>query len=194
MRMMARAAGVARSTAKRVEGGDPGVGLRTVTAVAAAVGLDVSLRGYPARGRQLRDTGQLRLAEALRSITHASWKVIVEYPIAGGRSADEVFFGAEEIIHLEIVRLADWQAQYRPAVAKREDLQAQHARPVRLVFAIEDTDHNRRTMAEHAPLVRHALPAGSRKVLQAIRDGTPLGEDGLLWIRLRRPMFQPNSA
>ncbi|HET9878143.1 MAG TPA: helix-turn-helix transcriptional regulator [Candidatus Limnocylindria bacterium] len=194
LRDVARAAGVSRSTVRRVETGETGIGWRNMNAVAAAVGLDVALRAYPSRGRQLRDTGQMRLAEALRNLAHPSWKVAIEHPIAGGRSADEVFFGPEEIIHLEIVRLADWQGQYRPAVAKRDELQSAHARPVRLVLAFEDTAHNRRVLAEHATLIRHALPASSRKVMQSLREGTPLGEDGLLWVRPRRPIFRPNSA
>ena len=187
-RHVARVAGISLSTEQRIERGDAGVEIRTMSAACVAVGLDLSLRAYPTRGIRLRDAGQLRIAEMLRLEAHPSWKVAVEHPISGGRSADIVFFGPDEIIHGEIYRLAaDWQGQSRPALAKRDELQSHHARPVRLVMIFDDTDRNRRVLAEHASLIQHVLPAGSRKILRALRDGAPLGQDGLLWVRSRRP-------
>lgn len=180
----ARIGGVARTTLRRIEAGDPGVSLITLARAAAGVGLDVTVRAFPGRAPRLRDTGQLQLAERLRAMAHPAWRATLELPLPGGRSADLVFFGPGEIVHVEIWRRAeDFQHQHRSGVAKRELLQAGHARPVRLVMAIEDTDHNRRVMADHQAIIASELPADSRAVLRALRNGQPLGSDGLLWLR-----------
>lgn len=185
-RRAARLAGISPSTQKRVEDGDPSVGTATACRVAAAVGLKVWAKAYPIRTPSLRDTGQLRIAEMLRRAAHSSFRVAVELSLPEGRSADEVFFGPDEIIHAEIERLwADWQAQYRSASAKRDELAAQHRRPVRLVLVIEDTRANRAAIRPHIDLIRSALPAGSREVARALRIGQTLGRDGILWVRPR---------
>ncbi len=185
-RAAARLAGVSPFAQAKVERGDTSVRMDTACAVAAGVGLRLWAKAFPVRTPSLRDTGQLRIAEILRRAAHVSYRVIVELALGNGRSADEVFFGAVEIIHAEIERFfADFQAQYRSASAKRDEIAALHQRPVRLVMVIEDTQRNRMAVATHAALIRSSLPAGSREVFRAIRTGQPLGRDGILWIRPR---------
>lgn len=182
---VARRAGVSWSTQRRVEAGDPTVGLDTICAVADAVGLDLVLRAFPGRQPSLRDTGQLEIAARLRAAAHASLVAALEQPAGThGEAADLVLFGAEEIVDYEIERLVtDFQAQYRRAALKREALAAQHARPVRLVLTIEDTRRNRIALEAHLDLIRTALPAGSREIMRSVQTGRPLGRDGLLWLR-----------
>jgi transcriptional regulator with XRE-family HTH domain len=186
-RQLALISGVAPSTVRRIHAGDGGVHLHTLCAIAQAVGLQVSLRAFEGRTPSLRDTGQLRIAEAIRQIAHESFKSVLELSAGDhGRSADLVLFGPEEILHFEIERLLlDFQAQYRSGARKREYLDGEHSRPVRLVLAVEDTVRNRAAVHEHLPLLRSALPAGSRDVLRSIRTGSLLGSDGLLWVRTR---------
>ena len=187
VRQMAARAGVAPSTAARVELGDPNVTLSTVCAVAGAVGLDLVVRAYPGRTPSLRDTGQLVLAELLREQAHRTWQPTIELSVGGhGQAIDVALFGPQEIWAAEIERMAaDFQAQYRRADGKREALASLHQRPVRLVMAVEDTRRNRTALQQHLPLVRSVLPAGSRDILAALRTGRPLGRDGLLWLRRR---------
>jgi transcriptional regulator with XRE-family HTH domain len=186
-RALARRAGVTAATVGRVERGDPGVQLDTLIAVASAAGVDIVVRALPGRTTSLRDSGQLSLAQDLVGLAHASWRHRLEVPAGQyGRSADLVFLGPEEILHVEIERLAvDFQAQYRSAVAKREVLVARHDRPVRLVLVFADTARNRAAVRPHLPLIAGELPAGTRAVLAALRTGRPLGTDGLAWIRAR---------
>lgn len=186
VRAAARVAGVSPETQQRVERGDSKVQVDTLCRVAAAMGLKVWARAFPFSTLSLRDTGQLRIAEVLRAMANAAYRVATEFALGNGRSADEVFFGATEIIHAEIERLlADFQAQYRSAAAKRDELAALHQRPVRLVLVIEDTRRNRAAVREHAALIRSMLPATTRDVLRSLRTGEPLGRDGMLWIRPR---------
>ena len=126
------------------------------------------------------------MAEWLIAQAEASWQPALELPVGDpfGRAADLVFFGPAEIAHLELeTGPADWQRTLRAATVKRDSLQAQHERPVRLVIALNDTRRNRRLVEPHADLIRAVLPAGSNRILDALRRGEPMGRDGLLWVR-----------
>ena len=188
LRQVGLRAGVSPDTARRVEHGDAGAELDTLCAVGAAVGLDLVLQAYPANPPSLRDSGQLIVAQFLCSAAHPSWKAELEVPAGDhGEAIDVGLFGAREIIDIEVDRLIlDWQRQHRRNALKRDYLAARHRRPVRLVMAIEDTARNRTAVAPHLPLIREALPAGTREVLRAMRSGEPLGRDGLIWIRRSR--------
>jgi transcriptional regulator with XRE-family HTH domain len=188
-RQVARRAGVSPSTYARIEAGGPGVAIGTLCAVAEAVGLDIVLRAFDGRRPSLRDTGQLRVAEALLPRLHGTWQPEVELLVGDhGESVDLVLFGPSEIIAVEIERLiVDFQDQYRRGDRKRAMLAALHQRPVRLVMAVEDRRRNRDAVDRHITIVRTALTAGSRHILGSLSAGRPLGADGLLWVRPGRP-------
>ena len=183
----ARIAGLAPLTQRRVEAGDPSVGLATLCRAAAVVGLKVWVRAFPIGPTSLRDSGQLRIAEFLRSMTASRMQVELEHAVGDQRSIDVAAFGPSELLAIEIERLlTDFQAQYRQADAKRVALAERHRRPVRLVLVVEDTRHNRRAVEDHTTLIRSALPAGTREILGVLRTGRELGRDGLAWVRPRR--------
>lgn len=184
VRAAARLAGVSPQTQSRAELGDSSLQLATLCRVAAAGGLRVWGRAFPASAPSLRDTGQLTIAGALRNLGHPSLTFRLEVAVGDQRSVDVVCYGATEIIAIEIERLlSDFQAQYRRATEKRDALAERHQRPVRLVFAVLDTRRNRAAVHAHAPVIATALPAGTREVLGAIRTGRPLSRDGLVWVR-----------
>lgn len=186
IQQIARRARLAPSTVARVLHGDAGVHLDTLCAVGAAVGLRISVKAFPSTPPSLRDSGQMRAAHHLIAQSHPTRKPALELPVGDpfGRAADLVFFGPDDILHAEIERrLPDFQAAFRAATVKRDALQAQHSRPVRLLLVVEDTRRNRALLAPHAELIRTALPATSGTILKALRAGTPLDRDGLLWVR-----------
>lgn len=178
-------AGVSRSTWVRIESGTPGVALSTLCAAADAVGLDVVVRLYPGPGLRLRDRGQLSIAQHLAGLAHPGWTVGLEVAAGDhGQAIDEVFWGRDEIVAVEIIRhLGDYQAQYRSATLKRDWLGRHHEGPIRLVLAVEDLRANRTALAPYSALVASVLPAGSRRVVETLRRGRLLGTDGLLWVR-----------
>lgn len=180
-------AGVSRSTWERIEAGFPGVAVGTLCAVTDAVGLDLVVRAYPGSGLRLRDRGQLAIAQRLVALADSSWSAGLEVTAGDhGQAIDLVFARGDEIVAVEIIRhLGDFQAQYRSASLKRDWLARHHQRPTRLVLAIEDLRANRAALAPIEALVGSALPAGSRRVLDALRTGTALSSDGMLWVRRR---------
>ena len=185
---VSRRAGVSTDTVRRIEGGDPHAQLDTLCAVGVAVGLDLVLRVYPSRPPSLRDSGQLEIAQLIRSMAHPSWESLLEMAAGeNGEAIDIGLLGAREILDAEIERLIlDFQAQYRRNARKRDFLAAQHQRPVRLVMVVEDTIRNRSAVGPHLALIRSALPAGTREIRRALVTGQPLGRDGLMWIRRSR--------
>lgn len=183
---VARRARVAPSTVKRVLDGDGGVHLDTLCAIADAIGLSISVKAFPGPQPSLRDSGQLAIARHLIERCARSYRAAIEVPVGDpyGRAADLVLLGPDEIVHVEIERrIADLQAMLRAASVKRDALQARHARPVRLVIAIEDTRRNRTMLAPHRSVIAFALPVGSAAVARAIRLGAALRGDGIWWVR-----------
>ena len=123
----ARLAHVAPNTQRRVEDGHAGVRLDTVCDVASAMGLKVWGKAFPVRTVSLRDSGQLAIADHLRSLANPALRAALELGLGNGRSIDFVTFGSAEIIAVEIeTLLADFQAQYRAASAKRDELAERH--------------------------------------------------------------------
>ena len=190
----AKRAGVARSTWERIEAGDPAVTASALVAVTDAVGLDLVLQTYPGREPGLRDSGQLALAQVIAAMASPSWRVTLEEPAGEhGEAVDVTLWGAREIVATEIERLfVDWQAQLRRWSAKRDWLAAHHSLPVRLVVVAADTRRNRAAVAPFQAVIHHTFPAGSRTVLNAIKSGSPLGADGLCW--MRRPAHDARPA
>jgi hypothetical protein len=155
---------------------------------AAALGCELSVRLYPVATISLRDRGQLDLAQAIAAAAHMSWRCELEVPIASGdmRATDLLLSGSEELAMVEIFRsMADLQAQLRPVQLKRETLAGRHQRPVRLIISVPDVVATRRTLRSLTPLIARTLPVQSRDIWNAIRNGSSIGGDGILFVRPR---------
>jgi transcriptional regulator with XRE-family HTH domain len=189
-RELARRAGISQPHLSRILRGLALPDLELMVRLVHAVGHRLSFKMYPTRGVHLRDSGQLELAEAIRSAASPPWRIRLEVPVGASpdlRAADVVMEQPREVNLIEIERgLIDFQAQYRAAQLKRAALVEKLGRSINLVIAVPDTPRSRRTLAPHAPLIASALPITSRRLWAAIRSGEPCGGDGLLWIR-RRP-------
>jgi transcriptional regulator with XRE-family HTH domain len=196
---LARRSGTSQPMISRVESGSP-INLRTMARIARGLGQNLSVRLFPADGIRLRDSGQLSVAELIRSAAHPSWQVSLEVPVASApdrRAADMVLEGSGMAIQVEIERsLRDVQAQLRAAQLKRVALSERRGRQVRLVLAVPDTAATRAAIAPHAAIIHSGLPLTSRAAWAAIRSGEPLAGDALLWsgaavADLMRLLIQP---
>jgi transcriptional regulator with XRE-family HTH domain len=185
---LARRAGVAQTVVSRAERGLEGASLPVRCRLAAAAGHELGWRLYPVASVGLRDSGQLAIAQAITREAHPSWIARLEVPVTPGdpRAADLLLAGPEEILHIEVERaLADLQAQLRAAQLKRGVLTSTNGddRPVRLVLAVPDTRTTRLRLAPFAELLARTMPGRSRQIWGAIRVGSPLGCDGVLFVR-----------
>lgn len=158
--------------------------------LAAATGHDLSIRLFPGGGVRLRDSGQLAVADQIRAATHPSWRIRLEMPVGAPpdrRAADMILETAAELVVVEVERaLLDFQAQFRAAQLKRAAIAERSSRFVRLVMAMPDTRRNRAVIDTHRSMLETALPTPSRKIWGSLRSGSPVGGDGLLWVRRGR--------
>lgn len=185
---LARAAGLGQTAVSRVERGDHQASLEVRCRLAAACGYEIGWRLYPVATVRLRDSGQLALARAISTAAHPSWTVTLEAPVAPGdpRAADMVLAGRHEVLHIEIERaLVDAQAQLRSAQLKRQSLAERERLPIRLVIAVPDSRVARERLEPARELLQRSFPNSSRQIWAAIRDGLPLGGDGILFVRTR---------
>lgn len=163
---------IERNRARRVT-------VEDLAAHAAAVGLRMSTRLYPAGGR-LRDARQLGMINRYRAIlVPGGWSAALEVPV--GPSGDLRAFdlvltrGSIRIAHEFVSRVRDVQAQIRPLLRKQHD-----SGIARLVLVVAGTNANRRAIAEAGPALREQFPLGSRAVLAALRAGRDPGANGLV--------------
>jgi transcriptional regulator with XRE-family HTH domain len=164
--------------------------LDVASRLAAALGHELGVRFHPADGVPLRDSGQLRLVEAIvAGADPGTWRARTEVPVSSSdrRAADLVLESAVEVAHIEAERLiTDLQAQVRSASLKRDILANRYDRPVRLILAVPDTRGTRRLVQEHAGFLARTFPVPSQAIWRSIRNGRAIGGDGLLFIRLGR--------
>lgn len=136
---VARAVRISASQVARFErGAVHDIRLEQLCRLCAAVGLEPSLRLYP-DGHPVRDAGQVRLLERLRSRTSPALRWRVEVPLHGqtdGRAWDAFLdgTGCTDAIEAE-TRLRDLQAMERKITRKlRDDLSVQH-----VILLVADT-------------------------------------------------------
>lgn len=186
---VAALAGGSQSAVSRLELGVLPMDFELACRVAAVVGHEIGLGLHPAHGSTLRDRKQLTIAQRVAGLLHGSWQSALEVAVGVGRdrrAIDLVLTRPEEIVACEIERwLIDLGGQLRAHQLKREALAATVDRPVRLLLVVRDTDHNRAAVRGHRDLLRRAGFADGRHVWRALREGRPIGRDGLVFIRER---------
>ena len=186
---VAALAGSSQSAISRLELGVPPLDFELGCRVAAVVGHEIGLSLHPADGSTLRDRKQLSIAQRIVGLRHTSWRPALEVAVGVGRdrrAIDLVLSRPEELVACEIERwLVDFGAQLRAHQLKREALAATDDRPVRLLLVVRETDHNRTAVRDHRDLVRRAGFADGRHVWRSLREGRPIGRDGLVFMRER---------
>jgi DNA-binding XRE family transcriptional regulator len=185
---LAALAGVSQQSVSLIERGDPAVSLEIRCRVIAATGHELGWRLYPVRSVGLRDSGQLALLQPVVAAAHQQFTKALEVPVGDGlRAADLVLGLPEELLHMEAERaIVDFQGQLRPAQLKRERLAEHESRPVRLILVLPDSSASQRRLAPYADLVAQTLPVPSAEIWRALRSGTPVGGDGILFVRPAR--------
>lgn len=152
-----------------------------LSAYCAVVGLDLSIRTYPA-GDPIRDRAQLALLERLRVRLHPSlrWRTEVPLPIEGDLRAWDAEIRAPPPTRWRArveaeTRIADGQALERRLSLKIRDDPGGH-----LILLVSDTRSNRAAMRLIRDGLRELLPLDSRDVLAALGRGTEPPNSGIV--------------
>jgi transcriptional regulator with XRE-family HTH domain len=167
---IADAARLSASEISRLErGASPWIGVEKLFVVGALLGLDVSLKVYPA-GSPLRDRAHVELLERLRRELHPTlrWRTEVPLPIPGDlRAWDATIAGSDWVIASDAeTRLRDVQAFERQLALKQRD-----AGGMDVVLLLAGTRSNRTALTAARPALRGLLPYDTREILGSLRAG-----------------------
>jgi transcriptional regulator with XRE-family HTH domain len=182
LRDAAAASGAAYSQLWRFEHGElDRVSIPDLGAWCAVVGLDLSLRAYPA-GDPIRDRAQLALLERLRTRLHPSllWRTEVPLPIERDlRAWDADIRGTSPTswrarIEAE-TRIADGQAVERRLTLKLRDDPFGH-----VILLVSETRANRQALVSLRDGLRQTLPADTREILAALAAGRDPATSGIV--------------
>ncbi|HET6745179.1 MAG TPA: helix-turn-helix transcriptional regulator [Candidatus Limnocylindria bacterium] len=175
---VARSIGVAKSTVSRLEAGRPPLpNFVTAARMARVVGLDLSIRCFPAAG-QLRDSAHVALMSRLVQRTSPAIDCAFETPVRPGdpRAWDiHLRSGSRTAGVAAETRIRDLQALLR-----REHLKRAEGRVDHLLLLVANTKHNRQVVREAGPILAKAMPLRTRAVLAALKRGELPPADGLV--------------
>ena len=183
---VADAAGMSRPQYGRIERGrSPQVSLVTIATIAAVLGLETSLRFFPAAD-PVRDAAHVALLERFRARLHPSlaWRTEVPLPRGGDRRAwDAVVSGfpspAGHARHRGAVeaetRPTDVQALERKLALKERDGGVDW-----MILLLADTRHNRSILAGPGASLRGRFPLDGRRALELLAVGVDPGQNAIV--------------
>jgi transcriptional regulator with XRE-family HTH domain len=177
-RQVGRAVGISASSVSRIERGlAPQVSLGLLCAIAAVLGLRLSVRLFPV-GQPLRDAGQLALLDRLRQRIHPDlrWLAEMPLPIVGDlRAWDAAIAGDSWTMYVDAeTRIRDVQSLARRTSLKHRDTGRGH-----VLLLVADTRANRAVLDSiRSPLVDEALTG--RRIIEALAAGVDPGGNGVL--------------
>jgi hypothetical protein len=149
----------------------------------ACVGLDLSVRAYPA-GKGIRDVAQLALIAHLKSLVERwwDWRTEVPVPLPGDpRAWDVVLNGATVRIGVEAEsRMRDIQALDRRVMLKHRDSGLD-----RVVILVAASRTNRTILREIGDSIRSNYPIPSRQALEALVRGRDPGGNAIVVLPAR---------
>jgi transcriptional regulator with XRE-family HTH domain len=182
IRDAAAASGASHQQLLRFERGElDRVSIADVGAWCAVVGLDLSLRAYPA-GDPIRDRAQLALLERFRARLNPSlrWRTEVPLPIERDlRAWDAEVSGAAPTpwrLRVEAeTNVADGQALERRIQLKIRDDPVGH-----LILLVSETRANRQAMRLLRDGLRETFPLDARATMTALTAGRDPGGSGIV--------------
>jgi transcriptional regulator with XRE-family HTH domain len=187
---VARRAGLSRGMVSRTEAGDVHPSIETLTAIAAALGADLSIRLFPGAGVPIRDRFQARMIEALLRILHPRWRAHPEVPIHRPARGliDVVLEDAPLLVATEAQSdLRRLEAQIRWHTEKASglpftDLATGRDVQVSRLLVLRSTRRTRELAREFEQTLRAAYPARSRDALEALTSKTPWPGSAVIWM------------
>lgn len=176
---IARATEVDQAEISRIERGlRAGVTIRALARLAAAAGLELSVRLYPG-GQPLRDRAHVELLERFRRAVGDRWRWAAEVPLpipADKRAWDRMLRGGGIVIGVEgETRPTDLQELGRRLALKKRDGGVD-----RVILVLADTAWCRRIVRLND--LREAFPIAGKVALRALAEGREPGGDAIVLI------------
>lgn len=176
---VALAIGVSQAQISLVERGDyPTVSILTLARFAAAVGLELSVRGFPA-GQPIRDKAHVALLERFRRSIGGGWRLASEVPlpITGDRRAwDRLMRGFGLVIGVE----GEMHPTDMQELGRRLSLKKRDGGVDRLIIVMPNSVWCRQ-LADLNEL-GEAFPVRSAEALDALRNGRDPGGDAIVLV------------
>jgi transcriptional regulator with XRE-family HTH domain len=183
---VAGAAGISRSQFGRIERGEcPEVPLTSIVAIAAALGLDTSVRFFQI-ANPVADAAHRALLDAMRNRCHRSltWRTEVSLPIAGDRRAwDAVISG---FVHRApgTSGRCGVEAETRPndvqALDRKLALKIRDGDVDAVVLLLADTRHNRAFLRGPGEALRTRFPFDGKRALELLAAGVALPANAIV--------------
>jgi transcriptional regulator with XRE-family HTH domain len=176
---VARAIRVSASQYSRIERGlSPDLSIRKASRLCAVLGLDLSVRTFPA-GDPIRDAVQIALLERLRARCHSSltWRTEVPMELAGDRRAWDATISADSWragVEAETA-LTDLQALDRKLALKERD-----GGMDRVVLVLLDSRRNRSALRVAGDILRRRFPIDPAVALARLALGIDPGGNAML--------------
>ncbi len=192
---VANIAGIDRSFGGRVEAGEANPSLETLTAIAVALGADLSIRFYAGTGPRLTDRHQSRMIEAILRALALVWKAHLEVPVTRpARGVIDAVFERplERLLVVSevssvIARLEQqirWSADKAASIGSSSLVRPDEDWTVSRLLVLRSTATNRELARTFEATLRAAYPARTQAAVRALVDGAPWPGDAIIWIRI----------
>ena len=172
---------MSRSRYGRIERGeDPQVSVDELARIGAALGLELSVRFFPA-GDAVRDAGHRAVLARLRAACHPTLRFRTEVPLprpGDQRAWDAIIDGFRPSLSCAVeaeTRPSDEQALSRKLALKRRDGGA-----ARLLLLLPDTRHNRAFIRSASERLGTEFPVPGRRAVELLRAGVDPGGDSIV--------------
>lgn len=192
---MATEAGIDRAHLTRIESGTAHPSLRSLVAVATAMGADVSVRFYPGRGPKLADRHSARMIELTLRELAPVWRphleVRVDRPVRGyvdvvlERRDTPLLVATEyESMLPRLEQQIRWASEKAGAVAS-SDLVGRGPLPeISRLLVLRSTERTRALARTFESTLRTAYPGNTRDAIDALRSGAIWPGPAIAWIRI----------
>lgn len=188
-------AGIDRTFEGRIEAGLANPSLETLTALAIALGADVSVRFYPGSGPRLTDRHQARMLEVILRGLAPVWKPHLEVPVTRpARGVIDAVFerpsGRLLVVSEAYSTMARLEQQIRWSGEKAASIGSSNlvgAGPewtVSRLLILRSTATNRALARTFEATLRAAYPASTREAVKSLVAGDPWPGDSIIWVRI----------
>jgi transcriptional regulator with XRE-family HTH domain len=192
---VASIAGVDRTYLGRVETGQAHPSLETLTAIATALGGEVSVRAFAGTGPRLGDRHQARMLEALIGRLAPVWAAHLEVPV--WRPARGVVDGVFERTDPPLLVVGEcmstlprleqqlrWSAQKAESIGSSALVGDRPSPPVSRLLILRSTASTRDLARTFERSLRAAYPSRTADAVDSLTTGSPWPGDSIVWMRI----------